>query len=110
MVPREDRQGQAPGLRITWVFSQLSGVILARREAVTQARRFGVEILTPQEVTGIRVKYRLSLAADGGEIKLSRANLGAWCIVATAEHTWASGARLERRLLNLADRSTRLSG
>ena len=32
----------------------LSGFDLARR-AVTQARRFGVEILAPQEVTGVRV-------------------------------------------------------
>ena len=33
----------------------LSGADLARR-AVTQARRFGVEILTPQEVKEIRVE------------------------------------------------------
>ena len=47
----------------------LSGSDLARR-AVTQARRFGVEILTPQEVTGIRVEdpYRFIKLTDGSEI------------------------------------------
>ncbi|MBE9179437.1 FAD-dependent oxidoreductase [Oculatella sp. LEGE 06141] len=47
----------------------LSGMDLARR-AVTQARRFGVEILTPQEVTGIRITdpYRILQLADGSEI------------------------------------------
>lgn len=47
----------------------LSGADLARR-AVTQARRFGVEILTPQEVTGIRVEdpYRFITLTDGSEI------------------------------------------
>ncbi|NJO08054.1 MAG: response regulator, partial [Chloroflexaceae bacterium] len=35
--------------------SGLSGADLARR-ALTQARRFGVEVLTPQEVTGLTVK------------------------------------------------------
>lgn len=47
----------------------LSGGDLARR-AVTQARRFGVEILTPQEVTGIRVEdpYRFVTLVDGSQI------------------------------------------
>ncbi|NMG05551.1 response regulator [Brasilonema sp. UFV-L1] len=47
----------------------LSGGDLARR-AVTQARRFGVEILTPQEVKGIRVEdqYRFVQLGDGSEI------------------------------------------
>jgi thioredoxin reductase (NADPH) len=47
----------------------LSGSDLARR-AVTQARRFGVEILTPQEATGIRIQnpYRIITLADGSEI------------------------------------------
>jgi len=47
----------------------LSGGDLARR-AVTQARRFGVEILSPQEVTGIRVEdpYRFITLIDGSEI------------------------------------------
>ncbi len=47
----------------------LSGSDLARR-AVTQARRFGVEILTPQEASGIRVQdpYRFLTLADGSEI------------------------------------------
>ncbi|MEM1290994.1 MAG: FAD-dependent oxidoreductase [Cyanobacteria bacterium P01_H01_bin.162] len=47
----------------------LSGSDLARR-AVTQAKRFGVEILTPQEATGIRLKddYRVVTLADGSEL------------------------------------------
>lgn len=47
----------------------LSGGDLARR-AVTQAKRFGVEILTPQEAVSIRVQepYRLIKLADGSEI------------------------------------------
>ena len=47
----------------------LSGGDLARR-AVTQARRFGVEILTPQQVQGIRVQdhYRIIQLKDGNEI------------------------------------------
>lgn len=49
--------------------SGLSGGDLARR-AVTQATRFGVEILTPQEAKGIRVAdpYRFIQLADGSEI------------------------------------------
>jgi thioredoxin reductase (NADPH) len=47
----------------------LSGGDLARR-AVTQARRFGCEILTPQEVSGVRVEgpSRVVQLADGTEI------------------------------------------
>ena len=47
----------------------LSGADLARR-AVDQARRFGVEILTPQEVAGIRVEdpYRFIQLVSGPEI------------------------------------------
>jgi thioredoxin reductase (NADPH) len=47
----------------------LSGADLARR-AVTQAQRFGVEILAPQEVVGIRTEssYRILKLADGNEI------------------------------------------
>ena len=47
----------------------LSGGDLARR-AVTQAKRFGVEILSPQEVTGVRVEepYRIVKLADGSEL------------------------------------------
>jgi thioredoxin reductase (NADPH) len=46
----------------------LSGGDLARR-AVMQARRFGVELLTPREVTGLRVDgpYRMLSFADGRE-------------------------------------------
>src|SRR5271156_696019 len=47
----------------------LTGGDLARR-AVQQATRFGVEILSPQEVTGVRVEgpYRYLKLADGKEI------------------------------------------
>jgi thioredoxin reductase (NADPH) len=47
----------------------LSGGDLARR-AVVQARRFGVEILSPQEVVGVRTEgsYRILRLADGIEI------------------------------------------
>lgn len=47
----------------------LSGSDLARR-AVTQAKRFGVELLAPQEATGIRVddQYRVVTLSDGSEL------------------------------------------
>ena len=47
----------------------LSGADLARR-AVAQARRFGVEILAPQEAVGVRTEgpYRIIKLADGNEI------------------------------------------
>jgi thioredoxin reductase (NADPH) len=47
----------------------LSGGDLARR-AVVQARRFGVEILAPQEAVGVRTEgpYRIIKLADGNEI------------------------------------------
>ncbi|HVN04300.1 MAG TPA: FAD-dependent oxidoreductase [Bryobacteraceae bacterium] len=49
--------------------SGLSGSDLARR-AVTQARRFGAEILSPQEAIGLRIQdpYRVVKLADGTEI------------------------------------------
>jgi thioredoxin reductase (NADPH) len=49
--------------------SGLSGADLSQR-AVTQARRFEVEILTPQEVAEVRVEdpYRVVRLADGAEI------------------------------------------
>lgn len=49
--------------------SGLSGGDLARR-AVTQAKRFGVEILSPQEAKGLRVEgpYRFVKLADDNEI------------------------------------------
>lgn len=49
--------------------SGLSGADLARR-AVTQARRFNVEILTPQSATGLRVEgpYKHLTLADGSEL------------------------------------------
>ncbi len=47
----------------------LSGGDLARR-AVVQAQRFGVEILSPQEVVGVRTEgsYRILTLADGSEL------------------------------------------
>jgi thioredoxin reductase (NADPH) len=47
----------------------LSGNDLARR-AVVQAQRFGVEILSPQEVIGVRLEgsYRIIKLGDGSEI------------------------------------------
>src|SRR6185503_20248275 len=49
--------------------SGLSGTDLARR-AVTQARRFGAEILTPQEVSRVRIEgpSRVLTLSDGGEV------------------------------------------
>jgi thioredoxin reductase (NADPH) len=49
--------------------SGLSGGDLARR-AVAQARRFGVEILAPQEAVSLRIQdpYRIVRLADGSEI------------------------------------------
>lgn len=49
--------------------SGLTGSDLARR-AVAQAKRFGVEILSPQEATGVRTEgpYRYLKLADGSEI------------------------------------------
>jgi thioredoxin reductase (NADPH) len=49
--------------------SGLSGRDLARR-AVTQAQRFGVEIIAPQSAKGLRVEgpYRILELADGNEI------------------------------------------
>jgi thioredoxin reductase (NADPH) len=49
--------------------SGLSGGDLARR-AVVQAKRFGVEILSPQEAVGARTEgsYRIVKLADGNEI------------------------------------------
>ncbi|MDQ3253060.1 MAG: FAD-dependent oxidoreductase, partial [Acidobacteriota bacterium] len=73
MVEREAPGGQA-GLssRIENYLgfpSGLSGADLARR-AVAQARRFGVEILSPQEATGLRVdhQYRFVRLANESEI------------------------------------------
>ncbi len=73
MIEREAPGGQA-GLssRIENYLgfpSGLSGGDLARR-AVMQARRFGVEILAPQEVVGLRVEgpYRIVKLSEGHEI------------------------------------------
>lgn len=73
MVEREAPGGQAgTSSRIENYLgfpSGLSGGDLARR-AVAQARRFGVEILTPQEAVGLRVEgpYKHLTLADGSEI------------------------------------------
>jgi thioredoxin reductase (NADPH) len=73
MVEREAPGGQAGmSSRIENYLgfpSGLSGGDLARR-AVVQARRFGVEILAPQEAVGVRVEgpYRIIKLADGNEI------------------------------------------
>ena len=73
MIEREAPGGQA-GLssRIENYLgfpSGLSGGDLARR-AVTQAKRFGVEILAPQQVTALRVdgRYRYVTLSDATEI------------------------------------------
>jgi len=49
--------------------SGLSGADLARR-ALTQAQRFGVEVLTPQTVTGLRLEgpYRILTLEGGAEV------------------------------------------
>ncbi|MBR8839939.1 MAG: FAD-dependent oxidoreductase [Stigonema ocellatum SAG 48.90 = DSM 106950] len=73
MIEREAPGGQAgTSSRIENYLgfpSGLSGDDLARR-AVTQARRFGVEILSPQEVTAMRVEdpYRFITLSNGSEI------------------------------------------
>ncbi len=73
MIEREATGGQAgTSSRIENYLgfpSGLSGADLARR-ATTQARRFGVEILSPQEATSLRIEgpYRIITLADGREI------------------------------------------
>lgn len=73
MIEREAPGGQAgSSSRIENYLgfpSGLSGGDLARR-AVAQARRFGVEILTPQEAKSVRIEdpYRIVTLADGSEI------------------------------------------
>jgi len=49
--------------------SGVAGADLARR-ATTQAKRFGAEVVVPQDVTGIRVDgpYRIVTLADGSEL------------------------------------------
>jgi thioredoxin reductase (NADPH) len=73
MIEREAPGGQAgSSSRIENYLgfpSGLSGSDLARR-AVAQARRFGVEILTPQEAKQIRIEdpYRVITLIDGSEV------------------------------------------
>lgn len=49
--------------------SGLSGMDLARR-AVTQAKRFGAEIVSTQSVTAVRIQdpYRVTVLSDGSEV------------------------------------------
>ncbi|MBE9079288.1 FAD-dependent oxidoreductase [Romeria aff. gracilis LEGE 07310] len=85
MIEREAPGGQAgTSSRIENYLgfpSGLSGGDLARR-AVTQARRFGVEILSPQEVKAIHQKdgYRSVTLTDGAEISAHAVilALGVW--------------------------------
>src|SRR6202165_1445008 len=60
--------GASEGLHTVMLEREAPGD-LARR-AVVQARRFGVEILAPQEAVGVRVEgpYRIIKVADGSEI------------------------------------------
>ena len=73
MVEREAPGGQAgTSSRIENYLgfpAGLSGGDLARR-AVAQARKFGAEILTPQEVRGVRIDgpYRVLTLGDGSEL------------------------------------------
>ncbi|HEY7095345.1 MAG TPA: FAD-dependent oxidoreductase [Terriglobales bacterium] len=73
MVEREAPGGQAGmSSRIENYLgfpSGLSGADLARR-AVTQAKRFGVEIVSPQEATQVRIDgpYRYVKLSDGSEL------------------------------------------
>lgn len=70
----------------------LSGAELARR-AVAQARRFGTEILSPQEVTGVRLQdpYRVVTLADGSEVSCH-----ALLIATGVSYRTPEGAGLER--------------
>jgi thioredoxin reductase (NADPH) len=72
----------------------IGGADLARR-AVTQARRLGAEILSPQTVTAIRVEdsYKIVTLDDGTEIR-SRA-----IVLATGVETRTLGVPGEERLL-----------
>ncbi len=73
MIDKEATGGQAgTSSRIENYLSfpkGLSGANLAHR-ATTQAKRFGVEILIPQEMTGVRVEdpYKFVTLADGTEL------------------------------------------
>jgi thioredoxin reductase (NADPH) len=73
MVEREAPGGQAGTSSFIENYlgfpSGLSGADLARR-ATTQARRFGVEILSPQEVRSLEVDgpYRILTLSDGSQI------------------------------------------
>ena len=70
----------------------LSGGDLARR-AVVQARRFGVEILAPQEAVGVRVEgpYRIIKLADGSEISCH-----ALMIASGVQWKWLQAPGVER--------------
>jgi len=70
---------------LSWIPDGASGGDLARR-AVTQAQRFGVEILSPQEATGIRTEgsYRIIKLADGNELSCYALMIANWRAVAEA--------------------------
>jgi len=73
LIEREATGGQAGTSSLIENYlgfpSGVSGADLARR-ATVQARRFGAEILTAQEVTGVRVEdpYRIVALSDGSEL------------------------------------------
>lgn len=72
MIERQAPGGQGTSSKIENYLgfpSGISGSELARR-AVDQAKRFGVEILAPQEVVGLEVKnpYRILKLKDGSEV------------------------------------------
>jgi thioredoxin reductase (NADPH) len=73
MIEREATGGQAGTSSLIENYlgfpSGVSGADLARR-ATVQARRFGAEILTAQEVTGVRLEdsYRYVTLSDGNEL------------------------------------------
>ncbi|HEX6383738.1 MAG TPA: FAD-dependent oxidoreductase [Anaerolineae bacterium] len=73
MIEREATGGQAGTSSLIENYlgfpSGVSGADLARR-ATVQARRFGAEILTAQEVTAVRVEdpYRIVTLSDGSEL------------------------------------------
>ncbi len=72
----------------------ISGADLARR-AVTQARRLGAEILSPQSVTGIRLEdsYKIVTLDDGSELRCRA------LVLATGVSARTLGVPGEERLL-----------
>ena len=79
----------------------LSGGDLARR-AVTQARRFGVEILAPQTVVNMRTEgpYRIIKLADDSEISCHDRS---WCDPSRRCHRSRGGDVSKRTLCRIQD-------